>query len=232
MRSAAAIDARRPALEHRAEDEIVDRRPARIGLRDRVLVEFAGHRPAPFATQPTMRSRAARSAARRQRLRGCDRALDEAAAEHARLAVGRIVEHAGLAGRHAFLAVDQLDLDAAGAAAQPRRLRRARRAHLDEDLAPAGAQRSLDRAVADPVHVAQRDAPRRERLARADHDAARCRVEAHHVERLAGRDAEPAPLADGVMDDAVMAAEHAAVEIDDVAGLGGVRACSRSITSV
>ena len=28
------------ALEHRAEHQIVDRRPARIGLRDRVLVEF------------------------------------------------------------------------------------------------------------------------------------------------------------------------------------------------
>ena len=34
-------------------------------------------------------------------------------------------------------------------------------------------------------------------------------------------DAEAAALADGEMDDAVMAAEHTAVEIDDVAGLGG-----------
>ena len=38
---------------------------------------------------------------------------------------------------------------------------------------------------------------------------------------MAGGDAEAAPLADGEMDDAVMRAEHAAVEIDDVAGLGG-----------
>ena len=29
-----------PALEHRAENQVVDRRPARIGLGDRVLVEF------------------------------------------------------------------------------------------------------------------------------------------------------------------------------------------------
>jgi len=32
-------------VENRAEDEIVDRRPARIGLRDRVDVDFARHRP-------------------------------------------------------------------------------------------------------------------------------------------------------------------------------------------
>ena len=43
-------------------------------------------------------------------------------------------------------------------------------------------------------------------------------VEPHHIKRRAGRDAEPAPLADGEMDDAVVTAEHAAVEIDDLAG--------------
>src|SRR5262249_419457 len=32
-------------VENRAEDEIVDRRPARIGLRDRVDVDFARHCP-------------------------------------------------------------------------------------------------------------------------------------------------------------------------------------------
>src|SRR6266508_6979359 len=38
---------------------------------------------------------------------------------------------------------------------------------------------------------------------------------------MAGSDAEPPPLADGEMDDARMTAEHPALEIDDVAGLGG-----------
>src|SRR5262249_48416218 len=71
------------------------------------------------------------------------RALDEAAAEHARLAVGRVVERAGLPGRHAVLAGDEIDLDAAGASAQPSRLRRPGGAHLDEDLVPAGAQRTV-----------------------------------------------------------------------------------------
>ena len=64
------------------------------------------------------------------------------------------------------------------------------------------------------------DAARAQRFARADHDAARRGVEPHDIKRRAGRDAEPAPLADGEMDDAVMAAEHAAVEVDDVAGSG------------
>ena len=48
-------------------------------------------------------------------------------------------------------------------------------------------------------------------------------VEPHHVKRRAGGDAEAAPLADGEMDDAVVAAEHAAVEVDDLARLGGAR---------
>ena len=64
---------------------------------------------------------------------------------------------------------------------------------------------------------------RAQRLARPDDDAPRRRIEPHHIERIAGGDAEAAPLADGEMDDAVVAAEHPAVEIDDVAGLGRAR---------
>ena len=62
-----------------------------------------------------------------------------------------------------------------------------------------------------------------QRRPRADHDAAVGGVEPHHVERLAGGDAEPAALADGEIDDAGMAAEHPAVEIDDLARLGRAR---------
>src|SRR5665213_121453 len=49
----------------------------------------------------------------------CHRALDEAAAEHARLALARIVENAGRAGRNAVLAVHQFDLVAAVGGPQP-----------------------------------------------------------------------------------------------------------------
>src|SRR5262245_29635213 len=148
------------------------------------------------------------------------RALDEAAAEHPRLAIGRIVEHAGLAGRDSFLTGDEIDRDALAIPAQPCRPWRPGGANLDESLVPAVTQRLVDRAVAEPIDVAQLHAARTERFARSDHDAARGSVEPHHVERMAGRDAEPAPLADGEMDDAGVPAEPAAVEIDDVAGLG------------
>src|SRR5262245_65025886 len=84
-----------------------------------------------------------------------DRALDEAAAEHARLAFGRIVEHAGLARRYSVFAGDEVDLDPLAAPAQPGRLRRPRGADLDEDLVPAGAQRGGARVPAQPPEGAQ-----------------------------------------------------------------------------
>src|SRR5579883_1487625 len=152
------------------------------------------------------RRRGSLRAARRHRVDRRGHALDEAAAEHARLAVARIVEHAGLAGRDAFFAVDQLDLDPVAGHAEPSRLRRASRAHLDEDLAAHHRAFLRDLAVAEPVHVA-----------RADHDAVAFGVEPHDVERRAGRNAEAAALADGEMHDATMAAERAAGQIDDVA---------------
>ena len=88
---------------------------------------------------------------------------------------------------------------------------------------PACTQRAINCALAEPVDLAQPHAARAQRLARTDHDAACCRVEAQHVERMAGGDAEAASLPDGEVDDAVVAAEHTTVEIDDVAGLGGAR---------
>src|SRR5947209_5975877 len=72
-----------------------------------------------------------------------------------------------------------------------------------------------------PVHLAQLNPAGAQRLARADHDAALRGVEAHDVERMSGGNSEPAPLADGEMDDAGMGAEHAAGFVHDVARLGG-----------
>ena len=48
-------------------------------------------------------------------------------------------------------------------------------------------------------------------------------VELDHIERLALGDADAAALADGEMDDAVVSAEHAPVDMNDVAGVGGLR---------
>ena len=95
---------------------------------------------------------------------------------------------------------------------------------------PSRADRR-ERAVAEPVHVREPDAAGRQRLARADDHLRRVGVEPDDVERLADRDAEAAALADGVVDDALVAAEHAAVEMDDLAGPRRAGR-SRSMTSV
>src|SRR5580700_2694156 len=126
-----------------------------------------------------------------------DRAGDDAAAEYARLTVGGVIEHTGLAGRHAVLAVDQFDFNfTCGTRAQPRGLRRAGRAHLHEDFG-AMRQRRVEGAVAEPIDLAQPDTAGAQRLARTDHDAARGGVEPHHIKRRAGGDTEAAALADG-----------------------------------
>src|SRR5271166_638338 len=145
---------------------------------------------------------------------------DDPAAEHARLALGRLVKDAGLSGGNAVFAGDQLDFKTIGTAVEPGGLWRARRTNLDVDFAMI-ADRFVDRAITEPVHVAQADATGPQCFARADHDPARCRVETHDIERRAGGDTKSTPLADGEMNNAVMAAEYAALEIDDLAGSGG-----------
>src|SRR5262249_46279845 len=129
---------------------------------------------------------------------------------------------AGLPGRDALLAADQFDLIMAVVAAQPGRLRRTRRAHAHEHLEPA-SDRAIDIAVADPVDVAQHDAVHLQRLTRADHDAPARPLEPQDIERRPGCDAEAAALPDGEIGDAVVLPDHAAVEIDDLAGLHRVR---------
>src|SRR3984957_13699451 len=80
-------------------------------------------------------------------------ALDETAAEYARLAGSGIVEHTGLPRGNALLARDQFDFIAAVfARAQPRRLRRTGRSHPHENLETL-ADRAIERAVTDPVDV-------------------------------------------------------------------------------
>src|SRR5262249_13988971 len=105
-----------------------------------------------------------------------DRALNEAAAEHPRLSFGGIVEYAGLARRHAVLAVKKIDLHAMRSPAEPSRLRRPGGAHLDEYLMPTDAQRMLDAVLAQPVDLAQPHAAGAQGLARPHDHAARVRL--------------------------------------------------------
>ena len=65
---------------------------------------------------------------------------------------------------------------------------------------------------------AQRDRRRRERLARAGHDAVRTHVGGEHVERLRRGDAEALALADREVVRAAVQREHGAVAVDDLAG--------------
>ena len=70
--------------------------------------------------------------------------------------------------------------------------------------------------------TARRD---RQRAARADDQPLRLGLDPHHVERLRlAADLDPAALADGEVDHALVLAEHAAVQVDDLARRGGLGA--------
>ena len=69
--------------------------------------------------------------------------------------------------------------------------------------------------VAQPVHLGDRNTAGRQRLARADHDLSAVRVEPDDIERIAATYAEPAALADRVVDDTPMGAEDIAVHINN-----------------
>ena len=103
---------------------------------------------------------------------------------------------------------------------QARRHRRPGGAHPRHQGKALG-RNAAERLVAQPVDLAQMQPARRQRLARADDHPPAGRVEMDHIERLADRDADAAALADRVVDDALVAAEHAPVDMDDVARLAG-----------
>src|SRR5258708_16421189 len=125
-----------------------------------------------------------------------------------------MVEHAGWAGRYAVFAGDEFDFITAAGRAQPRRLRRAGRSHAHENL-KAVADRAIERAVADPVDIAQHDAIHPQCLARADHDAAADSVEPQHIQRRIGGDAQSSPLADAEMNNSLLPPDYPLVKDDD-----------------
>src|SRR4051812_12579751 len=86
---------------------------------------------------------------------------------------------------------------------------------------PAGTERLFEGAVAKPIDVAQLHPAGAQSLARANDHAARLCLEADDVEWMTSGNAQTAPLSDGEMDDALMAAKHAAVQINDVARFSG-----------
>jgi hypothetical protein len=84
-------------------------------------------------------------------------------------------------------------------------------------------------AGAKPVDLAHQYAVAGERRSGADHHMVAGGVQADDVQGVAlvallAADAKAFPLADRVVDDAVMTAHHAAVDMDDVAGFYGAGA--------
>src|SRR5690606_37794744 len=135
--------------------------------------------------------------------------LNEPAAEYGRLIAVVREQDAGLSRRHPGFALVQVDEGRAIAVRQCCRHRRTRRANLGVSLHAVGWQRS-ECAVAKPVHLAQIEATRLQRLARSDDDARTLRIEMHHIGRLAGGNADPAPLPDRLVEDAAMLPQHPA----------------------
>src|SRR5215470_13222461 len=143
--------------------------------------------------------------------------LDPTAAQHAR-AIARVrVEDAGLTGGDAVFAVLQQHSGSVGRRKKCRRLQRRRGAYADGNgHSPRGYRR-----ICKPVHVPKGDLVRMQALARSDHNLPLCGIEAHDEEGLRARDAKPAALADRVVDDAGVSAEHAPVDMHDLARLRG-----------
>ena len=151
---------------------------------------------------------------------------DESAAEHARARLRGVVNHARLPGRNADFGLEEGDApvgkNRAGAGGRVERTR-----------AATGNPSSGKSANAPgPIQLKSRNLSRvTPAAARADDHARLRRVERDHIERLGRGDAEAAPLADRIMQDAGMAPEHAAVDMDDSPG-SAAPGNSRSIISL
>src|SRR5690606_10096268 len=117
-------------------------------------------------------------------------------AQDARSVAFAVIENAGLARCDAGLAVEKLDPGGAFQIAQYGRPWRPGGANPREQLDPFGGEFG-ERGVPEPVHVAQDDAMRLQRLTRAHHDAGLVGVDMNDIERFAAGNADAAPLADG-----------------------------------
>src|SRR5262245_19538879 len=206
-------------LGHESEREIIDWRPAAIGMTHGIDIhnrDLVCHFPSP--TSKRVFGASLRYGRKRfpgpAPCRSCREALfghiilsrgglDPAAAENPFATVTSGIRNASLPGRHALLAMGELDRDAILVASKPRWLQRSARADAREHVL-ASRRRLLQGLVAKPVHFAQPETPRPQRLARTDYHFARGGVELQHVERLARGDPDALPLADRVIDDAAV----------------------------
>jgi hypothetical protein len=145
------------------------------------------------------------------------RALDEPTAKHTRLAFSGVIKHAGLPRRYAMFAVHQFDLATRGAMPQPGCLGGTRRTDFNEHFAAVIGKRFVERAISDPVYIAQHDPTHAQRFTRTNDDTPTIGIKLHHVKRRTSRNTETAALAHRKMNDAGMWSKHLPVEIHDIA---------------
>lgn len=153
---------------------------------------------------------------------GCMRRSDPAAAQDTRIGGPVSVEHAGLARSHSIFSLMQQHGHSPVLREKCGRLRllAGANAHVE---ANSPFLHVLARAVAEPVHVFKHDQPGVQDAARTDDDLVPVRIQANNVQRIASRKLQTPALADGEIEDAAVPAEHAAIDMDDVASLGSVR---------
>ena len=144
---------------------------------------------------------------------------DETATENPGITTTVTVEHACLTGGDTFDAIAEHDANRAILIRQKRcRSRRLRRANAGVNIETVAGCFG-ERTVAEPIDPSQDQRLGTQAIARADHDLVVHGVEAHDVIGLGRGNAEATALADGVIDDAVVMAETAAIDVDDLAGL-------------
>src|SRR4029077_11932374 len=149
--------------------------------------------------------------------------LDPTAAKQPLAIVLGIIEHTTLSRRDTIFAFSELHRNVGAVHFQSRRLQRAARANPGENVDSVRPDR-LQLLVAELVDLTKQNRLRAQRLERAHYDFARTGVELQHVKRHRRRNADPTPLADRVIDDAVMTTKHPAIGMDDIAGLRRTRA--------
>ena len=143
----------------------------------------------------------------------------QSAPEYARVGVDGVVEDASLTRRHAAFSLDELNL---AHGAEQRRRGRTRRPHPGRNRQSFGGQVG-ERALANPIDVAQPEPRNGERGTRTDNHPGVGRIQGDHVERLGRCNADPTSLANRIVNHAAMPSENTAVDMDDLAGNGGAR---------
>jgi flagellar hook-length control protein FliK len=149
--------------------------------------------------------------------------LDGPAAEHAGVWPIVFVEHAGLTGRDSFFRRKQLDENLICLAAQQTCTGCPRGAHAHGHI-DALCRDMIQWTVTNPVDLAQGNTTRRQSLSRPHDDALAIGINPHDVKRRASRNAQTLALADGVADHALMATQHAAIKMQNLAGFRSTRA--------